>query len=94
MTSSNPNQPKDRLGRIVDIGNFVRIVTLAGDWFDLLPVDERIHVESMIGEVFQIEDIDEHGHPWVSKYWPGDTDGIYRSHSVALAAQEMECIGN
>lgn len=38
----------------------------------------------MIGEVFEVEEIDEYGQPWVRK----------RSHSVALAACEMEVVSD
>ncbi len=67
-------------------------MSLSGDWFDQLPPDERADVESMIGEIFPVEEIDEHGHPWVRKSWPDGVEGDYRCHFIALEPDEMECV--
>ena len=94
MIISSPRQPLDKHGNLVSVGQRVRILKLSGDWFDNLPVDERIDVESMIGEIFPIEEIDEHGQPWVRKSWPNETEGICHSHSIALEPDEMELVIN
>ena len=46
----------------------------------------------MIGEVFEIEEIDEYGSPWIRKSWPLDNEGNCHGHSIALASHEMELI--
>jgi hypothetical protein len=84
--------PKDRNGNHVRVGDRVRLVSLHGRWFDELPEDEKSDVQSMIGEVFQVEEIDEYGHPWIRKSWPNDKEGVCHSHSIALEAQEMELV--
>ena len=84
--------PTDRKGRRVSVGTRVRVVQLSGNWFKQLPADERPLVESMIGEVFPVEEIDEYGQPWVRKSWPNDAEGTCVSHSVALQASEMEMV--
>lgn len=89
---STPRQPIERNGTLVRVGSQVRILSLSGDWYDQLPLDERERVASMIGEVFQIEEIDAHGQPWVCKRWPNEDEGTCQSHSVALEPQEMLCI--
>jgi hypothetical protein len=76
--------PKDRNGNVVQVGTRVRVVSLSGKWLDELPGDEKDEVLSMIGEVFEVEEIDEYGQPWVRK----------RSHSLALAACEMEVVSD
>jgi hypothetical protein len=86
---SQPLLAVDKDGAVVTLGSFVRILALSGDWFDRLPVDERADVESMVGEVFLVEEIDEYGAPWVRKSWPNDADGVCRSHAIALASNEM-----
>ena len=86
------DQAVDRHGATVSVGQWVRVVKLSGDWFDNLPADERADVESMIGEVFLVEEIDEYGHPWVEKSWPDEAKGTCRSHSVALESDEMELV--
>lgn len=82
--------PKDINGQAVALGDKVRVLSLAGQWFDDLPEDEKSDVLSMIGEVFEIEEIDQYGHPWVCKSWPNEAEGKCHSHSVALEPHEME----
>ena len=74
------------------VGSRVRIVSLSGDWFDNLPEDELLDVQSMIGDVFEVEEIDEYGNPWVRKAWPNEEEGTCTSHSIALASDEMEIV--
>jgi hypothetical protein len=57
-----------------------------------LPPDEKQDVLSMIGEVFEVEEIDEHGYPWVRKSWPNEAEGTCHSHSIALESLEMELV--
>jgi len=46
----------------------------------------------MIGETFEVEEIDEYGHPWVCKSWPNEAQGACRSHSIALEPHEVELL--
>ena len=46
----------------------------------------------MIGEVFEVEEIDEYGKPWIRKSWPDEEEGKCHSHSVALESNEMELV--
>jgi hypothetical protein len=84
--------PRDRNGNLVRVGARVRLLSLSGDWLDKLPAEEKPDVLSMIGEVFEIEEIDEYGHPWVRKTWPNEEEGTCQSHSIALESREMELI--
>ena len=43
----------------------------------------------MVGEVFEVDEIDDYGHPWVTKWWPDEGGGTF-SHSIALLPEEME----
>lgn len=86
------NHPQDRNGNTVRVGARVRLISLSGQWSENLPEDEKADVQSMIGEVFRIEEIDEHGHPWIRKSWPNEKEGTCHSHSIALEAQEMELV--
>jgi hypothetical protein len=70
----------------------VRLVGLSGKWLDELPEDEKVRVLSMIGEVFEVEEIDKYGSPWISKSWPDEEAGRCFSHSLALAPEEMELV--
>jgi len=82
--------PTDKTWNIVHVGARVRLLGLSGKWLDELAADEKQDVLSMIGEVFEIEEIDEHGHPWIRKSWLDETEGKCHSHSIALESQEME----
>lgn len=87
-----PSQPQDCNGRPVKVGARVRLVSLSGKWLDELPPDEKRDVLLMIGEVFEVEEIDEHGHPWIRKSWPNEEEGKCHSHSIALESQEMKLV--
>ena len=84
--------PQDRNGNIVAVGDRVRLLTLSGEWFDELPHDEKDDVTSMIGEVFEIEEIDEYGRSWVRKSWPNKEEGTCHSHSIAVESHEIELV--
>ena len=86
--------PKDRNGNEVQVGTRVRLLSLSRGWVDDLPRDEKDRVLSMIGEVFEVEEIDEYGQPWVRKSWPNEAEGTCQSHSIALDPHEMEVVND
>lgn len=92
--SQPARRPIDHNGTLVCVGSWVRVLGLSGGWLESLPVEEKVNVLSMVGEVFVVEEIDEYGQPWVRKSWPNEEDGTCQSHSVALEPHEMEFIGN
>lgn len=83
---------RDRNGNVVRVGARVRLLGLSGRWLEELPSEERRDVLSMIGEVFEVEEIDKHGHAWIRKAWLDDGQGTCRSHSIALDPEEMELV--
>jgi len=89
---ASPEPSRDRYGKTVRVGTRVRLVALSGAWIDELPADEKQDVLSMIGEVFEVEEIDEYGHPWIRKSWPNEEEGTCESHSIALEPEEMELV--
>ncbi len=84
--------PKDKHGIVVSVGTRVRLLGLAGQWLDRLPDDEKKDVLSMIGETFEVEEIDEYGQAWVRKSWFDATGGVCNSHSIGLESHEMEVV--
>lgn len=74
------------------VGTRVRLMGLSRKWLDDLPPEEKRDVLSMIGEVFEVEEIDEYGYPWIRKSWPDEEAGRCHSHSIALEANEMEVV--
>lgn len=75
----------------VDIGDIVRITTLSQQFIKSFPEDERILIESMIGNFFKIIAIDEEGQACVMREWH-DERGQLQTHVIALDAEEMEKI--
>ena len=56
-----------------------------------LEPEEFQRVKSMVGEVFKVDDIDEHGCAWVTKWWKSGRDA-QNAHCLALSAHEMEVV--
>ena len=81
----------DRHGRSVRVGSRVRVVEIGTQLADRLPVEERADVLSMVGGVFEVQEIDGWGSAWVEKTWSEAGSGL-RSHSLALAPSEMELV--
>ncbi len=83
---------KDKVGNVVQIGTRVRLLCLSGQWLEELLPEEKRDVLSMIGEVFEVEEIDEYGHPWIRKSWPNEAEGKYHAHFIALEPHEMQLV--
>ena len=79
----------DRLGRPVVVGARVRVIEIAKSVTRDLPADEQRDLQSMLGNVFEVYEVDEHGAAWVEKLWP-EGKGRERSHSLGLDPHEME----
>jgi hypothetical protein len=60
---TSSRQPADRNGVLV------RVLAFSGDWYEKLPADERERVDSIVGEVLVVEEIDAYAQPWVCKRW-------------------------
>ena len=88
---SEPLEAKDCAGRPVTVGCRVRVLTLSAEFIDSLPIDERAPVSEMIGDVFEVDEIDDLGRAWVTKMWDRG-DGTYDGHGIALDPSETELI--
>ncbi|MFZ6773676.1 hypothetical protein ACO0LB_13250 [Undibacterium sp. SXout7W] len=85
------NQVVDCKNQTVHIGDIVRVVSLSNEFIENFPADERILIESMIGQFFKVIDMDEEGQPCVVREWH-DEQGIMQTHVIALESDEMEKI--
>jgi hypothetical protein len=78
----------DSKGSFVKIGTRVRVLALppapAG-----LKKQELEHFNAMLGEVFEVLEIDEYGRAWVEKTWDAGS-GKKSAHRLALRVNEME----
>ena len=70
----------------------VRIVQLSTSFLESLPEDEVVDVQSMVGEILVVCEIDDYGCPWVEKIWAGPEKGQCMSHALALNSSEMEVL--
>jgi peptidoglycan/LPS O-acetylase OafA/YrhL len=86
---------QDVHGRVVAVGARVRLLKLSGKWLDDLTADEKQEVLSMVGEVFEVEDVNEYGHAEICKWWQDESDeksSRSHSHTICLEPHEMELI--
>lgn len=83
----------DRVGRTVRVGSKIRILGFAQVLLDSLLPDDRLYILEMIGEVFEVNEIDEAGLAWVNKQWKVG-DGDIESHEIGLAPFEMELVSS
>ncbi|MFC0350759.1 hypothetical protein [Undibacterium danionis] len=79
----------DSKQQTVEIGDIVRVTTLSRQFIKSFPEDERILIESMIGNFFKIIAIDEEGQACIMREWH-DERGQLQTHVIALDAEEME----
>jgi hypothetical protein len=79
--------PRDIRGRRVQRGSHVRILKISPRALANLDVPSKSCVRSMIGEIFEVFEIDQYGQPWVEKWFSGDVQ-----HSLSLEATEMELV--
>lgn len=84
---------KDKSGNLVKSGDFVRVLNFDKTILKNLALDEQKDVNSMVGEVLEVEEIDEYGCAWVTKWWKRG-DGQSESHSLSLASSDIEKIDN
>lgn len=83
--------PVDRSGRSVTVGTRVRVLAITPSLRTSLPEGEWDELQTMVGEVFAVCEVDEYGWAWVEKWFESEGDG--RScHSLALAPDEMEVV--
>jgi hypothetical protein len=81
----------DSHGQLVQLGTRVRVLSLPSGVIETVEKEEVDRVLSMVGEVFEVDEIDEHGCAWVTKWWdvgPGEKD----AHGLALSAENMEIV--
>ena len=70
-----------------------------GDTVKVLAIDTSIKLEknelekvtSMVGEEFEVDEIDEHGCAWVTKWWH-TTESESEAHAISLTSQQMKLV--
>jgi hypothetical protein len=59
---------------------------------DRLSREEWTELQTMVGEVFTVYEIDEYGAAWVEKQWLNKEGKYSHGHSYALDPHEMEVV--
>lgn len=73
----------------VVLGDIIRVTTLSQQFIKSFPIDERILIESMVGNFFKVIAIDEEGQACIMREWH-DEKGQLQTHVIALESHEME----
>lgn len=73
----------------VKLGDIVRVTSLSKQFINNFPEDERILIESMVGNFFKVIAIDEEGQACIMREWH-DERGQLQTHVIALDEEEME----
>jgi len=94
IITKSMNKPIDKNGNEVHVGDKVKIVTLESSFLSGLEIEAKKKVQSMIGEIFLIDEIDEYGGAWVHKEWCNDRGDECESHGVSLSSNEMELVSD
>src|SRR5262245_10932680 len=90
--SSPERSAVDRHGRRVTVGRNVRVLEVTQTLRERLSPKEWAELQTMVGEVFTVYEIDEHGAAWVEKQWLNKKGRLSFSHSYTLDSHEMEVV--
>ena len=81
----------DTNGDVVNEGDRVKLLSIP-DWLlSSVPEEEVADLKTMIGEIFEVYEIDEYGGAWVEK-WFNEGEEVTNSHSLSLESHEMELV--
>jgi hypothetical protein len=83
-----PLVTKDSNGTSVCVGTVVRILFISDSTINQLEESEKARVHSMIGETFEVYEVDPWGGAWVEKWWH-ESDSTATSHSLGLEPSQM-----
>ncbi|MEW7987351.1 MAG: hypothetical protein ACH255_19895 [Candidatus Thiodiazotropha sp.] len=82
--------PQDVNGKDVVVGSKVRVLSIDESLLKALTREEIADVKSMVGEVFEVYEINDQ-YASIEKWW-NRGEGRSESHSIALAKHEMELV--
>ncbi|MEJ2795798.1 hypothetical protein WAE56_20545 [Iodobacter sp. LRB] len=90
--SNNPTT-QDYTGTVVTAGSAVRIMRIPPSIFNAMNAQEKEQIESMLGEIFLVYEVDQYGCAWIEKWWHKDETHA-SSHSLALEPSDMEVVSD
>ncbi len=78
-------------GAQIFVGAKVKVLFIDQSIMNGLPPSEVNDINSMLGEIFEVYEIDEYGQAWVEKWWHLGEGKSY-SHSLGLSSTELELV--
>ena len=91
-SDAHVTEVRDTNGVIVHVGTRVRVLKIRPSVIGRLSEADAERVRSMQDEIFEVEEIDEWGGAWVTKWWREGSDYKALSHSLSLSHDEMEVV--
>ena len=79
----------DRHGKTVEVGTRVRVLNIPLFLKRGLAGEEWNRIQSMVGNIYTVYEIDAHNLAWVEEWW-NEPGGHRTSHSIGLESAEME----
>ena len=80
-------------GAQIFVGAKVNVLFIDQSIMNGLPPTEVNDINSMLGEIFEVYEIDEYCQAWVEKWWDLGEGKSY-SHSLGLSSKELELVEN
>jgi hypothetical protein len=94
-TLASPNMQTttgvDRSGRVVRIGDRVRLLAIRPSILKRITGKERADVSSMLGQILEVFDVYDTGLVWVNLIWKRE-DGMSEVHAIAVDPDAIELI--
>jgi len=88
MTS--PEFVTDIDGAKVRLGDTVKVLEIDAS-IRRIEKDEAEKVMSMVGEEFEVDEIDEYGCAWVTKWWR-TKENESEAHGISLTSKQMKLV--
>lgn len=81
----------DIKGSKIFVGARVKVLFIDQSIMSELTESEVKDINSMLGEIFEVYEIDDYGQAWVEKWWHSG-DGKSYAHSLGLSPSELELV--
>lgn len=80
---------KDQYDTPIHVGDFIRLLAVRKSVLARLDSKDQVRIAGLIGQTFQVYEIDEWGGAWIKAEW-NEKNGRLASHSLMLDSGSME----
>lgn len=81
----------DKHGNIVQIGSLVRLLSFEPRILERLPKDEVIKLNSMLNDIFPVQDIEDGTKIRIEKMWDHG-EGRIEVHALLVSGEDVELV--